>query len=248
MKLFLTSSPCIARIDEDGNEIGELNPENYFVDNLAEIWTDHSRLLLIASDPDDYEANDDMAGEYGRMFMEKGLTISDVAVVDSRNEEAIDGFLWGADIVIISGGHVPTENAFFTRMNLQEKLPYFDGIVIGISAGSMNCASTVYAQPEHTGESIDPDYERWLTGLGLTDFNILPHYQEVKDRILDGVRLYEDITFEDSFDHEFIVLVDGSYMAIDEDGAWIFGESYVIADGEMEQISEVGEVLEVYQE
>lgn len=246
MKLFLTSSPCISRIEDDGREVGELNTENYFLDNLTDMWVDGSKLLLIAADPDAHETNDDMAMEFGRMFMEKGLFVSDVAVVDSRNEEAIDGYLWGADAIILSGGHVPTENAFFTRMNLREKLPYFDGIVMGISAGSMNCADAVYAQPELEGESIDPDYERWIPGLNLTDFNILPHYQEVKDRILDDKRLYEDITFADSYDNEFVVLVDGSYMLIDEDGAWIFGEAYVISDGEIEQISEVGDVIEVY--
>ncbi len=51
------------------------------------------------------------------------------------------------DIVWLGGGHVPTENAFFRKIHLKESLECFEGIVIGISAGSMNCAESVYAQP-----------------------------------------------------------------------------------------------------
>jgi len=31
----------------------------------------------------------------------------------------------------------------------------------------MNCADTVYAQPEEPGEAVDPDYQRFIPGLGL---------------------------------------------------------------------------------
>ena len=68
---------------------------------------------------------------------------------------------------------------------------------MGISAGHMNCAEIVYAQPEMPGEAVDPDYRRFIPGLGLTKYNILPHYQAVKDDYVDGMRLFEDITFRD---------------------------------------------------
>ena len=32
----------------------------------------------------------------------------------------------------------------------------------------MNCAETVYAQPELEGESMDPEYQRFLPGFGIT--------------------------------------------------------------------------------
>ena len=73
-----------------------------------------------------------------------------------------------------------------------------------------------------------PDYEKFIPGLALTDVNILPHYQQVKDNILDGLRLYEDITFADSMDHLFFALPDGSYYYEDDDSAAFFGEVYHI--------------------
>ena len=109
----------------------------------------------------------------------------------------------GAQLLII---------AFFASMDLRNLLADFDGVIIGISAGSMNCADTVYAQPEEPGEAVDPDYQRFIPGLGLTTRNILPHYNQVKDNVLDGLRLFEDITAADSAGHTFYILPDGSYI------------------------------------
>ena len=57
----------------------------------------------------------------------------------------------------------------------------------------MNCAKTVYAHPERAGEAIDPQYKRFIPGLGLTKRMILPHYQMIKDDVLDNLRAMEDI-------------------------------------------------------
>ena len=117
-------------------------------------------------------------------------------------------------------------------------------MVLGISAGSMNMAETGYAQPEEPGES-GPDYERFIPGLGLTDINILPHYQKVKDYLVDDLRLFEDITFPDSMGHCFFALPDGSYIYQDEQIQLLCGKGYSVIDGIMEQINEDGEVLDL---
>ena len=96
------------------------------------------------------------------------------------------------------------------------------------------------------GESIDPDYERFIPGLGLTNLNILPHYQMVRDNILDGRRLYEDITFADSIGHAFLVLVDGSYVLEEEDRCEVYGEAYLIFSGKMMKICDEGDMLSLY--
>ena len=115
---------------------------------------------------------------------------------------------------------------------------------MGISAGSMNLADEVYAQPEEPGES-DPEFERFIPGLGLTDVNILPHYQKVKDNILDGQRLYEDITFADSWDHCFFALPDGSWIYQDEEELTLLGEAYMIRNGVIELLTLDGETLDL---
>ena len=119
----------------------------------------------------------------------------------------------------------------------------FHGIVVAWSAGSMNCADTVYAGPELEGEAIDPLYERWIAGLGLTDINIFPHFQSLKDDYLDGLRLIEDITYDDSVGHEIVALNDGSYIMLEDGKTTLYGEAYMIKDRQQRQICKDGESI-----
>ena len=109
----------------------------------------------------------------------------------------------------------------------------------------MNCADIVYAQPEMPGEAVDPSYQKFIQGLGLTDVNVLPHYQAVKDDWVDGLRLMEDITYPDSIGRAFHAIVDGSFVLQTEDRKEIRGEAYRIADGQIRKVCEYGEVLKL---
>ena len=142
------------------------------------------------------------------------------------------------DVIWLGGGHVPTQNKFFGDISLREKMEGFRGIIIGISAGAMNAADVVYAQPEHEGEAIDPDFHRFITGLNLTKTNILPHYQMVKDWYLDGKRLFEDITYGDSYGRTFLALEDGSYLMVRNGEERVWGNAYEISEGQIKKISE----------
>ncbi|MBO6270683.1 MAG: dipeptidase E, partial [Clostridium sp.] len=57
-------------------------------------------------------------------------------------------------------------------------------------------------------------------------------------RILDGKRLFEDITYPDSLGREFYVLPDGSYIYSRDGEEEILGEAWRIADGKLEKISQ----------
>jgi dipeptidase E len=166
-------------------------------------------------------------------------------MIDSRNERDAARLITLSDVVLLGGGHVPTQNEFFARIGLRALLREYTGVVIGVSAGSMNCTSPVYAQPELPGESVDPEYKRFIPGLNLSKIQILPHYQMVRDNILDDKRLYEDITFSDSFGRSFYVLIDGSYVMRKDDTYTLWGEGYLIRNGRMERICQSGEHITI---
>lgn len=109
--------------------------------------------------------------------------------------------------------------------------------MIGYSTGTMNCAETVYAPPELEGESMDEGYERFLSGLEITELMILPHYQALKNDILDGKRVLEDLIYPDSYGREFYALEDGSYIIIEDETTTLFGAAHLIKDGAIKQIS-----------
>ena len=99
--------------------------------------------------------------------------------------------------------------------------------------------------PEEEGEAIDPEYQRFLTGLDLTKINLLPHYQENKDDVLDGLRIYEDIACPDSIGKTFYAIPDGSYLFIDAVKEELRGEAYMVKDGVISQVSSCGDVLPI---
>lgn len=239
MIAFLTSSPCVPNADR-----AILNPENGFVERLAEVLPENCSCLFICSDPDSPELTDRFGGDMADAFREAGLEFGDFAVLDRRNQDEAQMCIWQSDLIILAGGHVPTQNAFFNEIGLRELLQDYQGVIMGISAGTMNSADRVYAQPEEDGESA-PEFERFLPGLGLTWVNVLPHYQQVRDDELDGLRLFEDITYADSMGECFFALVDGSYLLVRDGQTLLFGEAYCIEDGAIRQIAEAGGCIEL---
>ena len=222
-----------------------MNPQNRFVEELLfNIKRNNVRALFVCSDPDTHEFTDACAASMRKGLEEIGIQFDAFNVLDGRNPDWTRQFVDNSEVIILAGGHVPTQNKFLKQIHLRENLKHFRGVVIGISAGSMNLAETVYVQPEEEGES-SPDFERSAPGLGLTDVNILPHYQKVKDNILDGKRLFEDVTYADSYGQMFFVLPDGSYFFQDDDGLYLYGESYIIHDGEIDPIQGDDECLDM---
>lgn len=169
---YLVSSPG-GQYKVDGKRLpSNLNTDNGFVDNLKLHWKENSRGLIICASPDITEINDSIKKIFELSFPMSGLFITEFDVCDNRNTEIVQK-ISDYDVVILTGGHVPTQNDFFERIHLKKMLKQFDGILIGISSGSMNSAEVVYAQPELEGESMDLKYQRFLTGLGITNLLLL---------------------------------------------------------------------------
>lgn len=224
MTYFLTSSPTIGRG-------GPLNPANGFVEELRAAVKPGCAALFLTSEPDDSAFTEQVSGNLRRAFSDAGLTFSAFDALDRRNMAEAERLVSGAGLIVLSGGHTPTENRFFRELGLRETLRRFDGVLVGISAGSMNCAETVYCHPELPGETTDPDYRRFVPGLGLTEKMILPHWQELKDATLDGKRLVEDVALPDSLGRTFYAIPDGSYL-LGRDGREEFrGAAWRLADG-----------------
>ena len=239
MKLFITSSPFI-----DGADRAIMDPQNGLIQRLKQALPPYCRCLYICSSPDRRDLNCTFGADVFQIFAQEGMAFSHYAVLDGDNFYEARKLVGESDLIVLAGGHVPTQNAFFHKIHLPELLENYDGVVLGISAGSMNMAEIVYAQPEEPGESV-PEFKRFAPGLALTPVNILPHYQKVKDNYLDGKRLFEDITYADSLGHEFFALPDNSYFFQDDECLLLCGKAYRIQDGILELLTRNGEVLDM---
>ena len=245
MILFMTSSPCDDNVPAGVHLPCILDQSNGFVENLRACWKPDSRLVVVCSDPYNHPLNDEMHDTFKKAFIYHGLSVSSSALLDARNERDAARLIALSDMVMLAGGHVPTELEFFHRLGLKKLMRGYTGVVMGVSAGTMNCAETVYVQPEEPGESVDPGFVRFAPGLGFTRFMLLPHYQKARHYWLDGRRLYEDITYGDSHGNAFVAMVDGTYIYQHAGKAVLCGEAYRIADGRIEQICEREQTLEL---
>ena len=237
MICFLTSAPLI------DTETFEYKDVNGFLTEIKAALKPGCRALFICSDPDRHEKTDIFSTNVRESFEKSGIDFESMDILDGRNEEKACELIKNAEFIILAGGHVPTQNRFFEKIGLGGLLKDFDGVLMGISAGSMNSAETVYAQPELDGEAIDTDYKRFLTGLGLTKTMVLPHYQAIKDDVLDGMRVFEDMAYPDSMGREFYAIPDGSYILIKDGRQELRGEAWLIKDGRLEKISELDEKI-----
>ena len=240
MTLFITSSPFI-----DGADRAILSNANEFVDRIRAVLPDNPTVTFVCSNPEDHRGICEFAAITTAAFAEVGIHFSGYQVLDGNNASHAYGMITHSDFVVLAGGHVPTQNAFFRKIRLRHILSKYKGVVMGISAGSMNMAEEVYVQPEEPGESIDPNYRRFAPGLGLTRVNICPHYQKVKHNILDGKRLFEDITYGDSIGREFFALPDNSYFYQDSYGLLLCGKAWRIHNGILELLTREEEVLDM---
>ena len=234
MTIFLTSSPTLGWA-------GPLNPANGFVDELKKALATPIRCAMVSSFPDDKEITDRMAWELRECFEWAGMAFDHFEVIDRRTEQYAPRIIRSANFVILCGGHVPTENAFFTELGLKDLMRGFDGVAMGISAGSMNCASDVYSPPELEGEAKDPAYRRRCKGLGLTDINLLPHFQNLRNARIDGLRLVRDIVAPDSMEHTIYCLHDGSYFLITKGYTLLCGRADIMRGGKLRSACRDGE-------
>ena len=102
-------------------------------------------------------------------------------------------------------------------------------------------AESVYCIPELEGESTDLNFSRNLIGLGLTNINILPHYDIFKEFILDNKKFIDEIILPDTYERTIYALNNGSYILVD-DKNYLYGEAYLLKDGSITKTNNDDEV------
>lgn len=244
-KLLITSCLDIYSKDESGTRIPHnFGNKNGVFDNISKFVDKYDNFVFVASDPDNHIATDIYAGVTIESF-KLTLPFKNYTILDGRNKSQAKEIIESADFIFLCGGHVPTQNKFFNEIRLREIIHNTKALICGGSAGSMNMADVVYAQPELEGESIDNNYRRYLPGLGLTNISILPHFNERINDTLDGKSILNDISIPDSINRPFIAISDGDYILVTDDEVIMYGESYLFNGGSYSKLTEQGSVTNI---
>lgn len=212
-----------------GTYIMTSNFPNGFKDETAKMFQDkiiqRKKFAFIASEFEKlHEKTDGYCRFFLNMFEEKGIHFDESYVVDGRMTiEDAQRAVKTADVVWLSGGDTPTEFRYLQQYGLDKILKQHDGVIIGMSAGSINMAGTAVCTLS-CGHSKQLVYK----ALGCVDIHVEPHF--VRNRVSDEL-------LELSKEYELYGLCDESCIICSNEIMEFYGEIYRIADGIIEQVS-----------
>lgn len=224
MVLFLTSN--IGGIKkENGQKIPvEFYSKNQFLLNMKKSLKNNKKFVLIASNPFNFEQNDKFLEMDIEALKLSNLSFDECLILDNRNKTKVSEVLKDSSLIFLCGGNTYIQNQFFNEIDLKNYIKELDSTIVGISAGAINSADIVFNSPEEDNDLSNPYI---LVGLGLTEFNIEPHFDIHNDNILQMKSILDE-----SYKRVIYGLPDGSYIV----GNKVYGRCYKIYQGNIEII------------
>lgn len=174
-----------------------------------------------------YALNDEQANVAFDAFHLSGMTFDQYLVLDARTLRRADE-VRDADLVLLAGGDPREEMDFYDEVGLHSLLDTGRSVIVGVSAGSINAAVSVFNSPERIRT---PEYAIRYRGLGLTDLNIEPHFKH-DAKLQDEDRKHQRETLlEESTRKTIYALSNGSHIFDDGCHRMLYGEGYQVSDG-----------------
>ena len=182
------------------------------------------RFAFVASE---FELLHEKTDKYFRFFLDmfekSGISFKEAYVVDGRmTAKEATRVVSEADVIWLSGGDTPTQFAYFQKYGLDKIIKNHKGVVIGMSAGSINMAETAICTLScgHRKQEI-------YKGSGCVNISVEPHF--VRSNISDElIKLSENYTIYG--------LCDDSVIVCEDDRVEFYGEIYRILKGNIERI------------
>lgn len=160
---------------------------NGFHAQAAEVFREkiskRDKFAFVASE---FEMLHEKTDKYFHLFLDMfegiGIHFEEAYVVDARmSAEEAQREVLEADVVWLSGGDTPTQFGYFRKYGLDKVLREHDGVIIGMSAGSINMAKTSICTLScgHYKQEI-------YNGLGCVDLTVEPHFvrENVSEELL----------------------------------------------------------------
>lgn len=170
-----------------------------------------------------HEKTDNYFHLFLNMFERVGIHFEEAYVVDGRmSVDEAQKKVAAADVVWLSGGDTPTQFQYLKKYGLDTVIKQHDGIIIGMSAGSINLAkiSICTLTCEHYKQEI-------YNGLGCVDVSVEPHFvrNEVSKELIDLSKKYT-----------IYGLCDDSIIVCSGKTIEFYGEIYKLTNGNIEEI------------
>lgn len=186
---------------------------------LKDIPTD-STITFIATTFNNYEKTDYNLSKIIDMFTNISINFKTIHLIDSRIEEStMKEYLKESNIIFLMGGDPEEQMAKINEYHLTSIIKNFSGIILGVSAGSMNQTTNVIYYDEENGERLIK-YE----GLGFLDINLYPHLD------FNNIPYLKEI-FEVSNYGKILALPNESFIKIENNIPKYYGDHYYVENG-----------------
>lgn len=185
-------------------------------ERLKKLIVKRTKFAFVASEFEKrHEETDHYFQLFLNMFHEKGIKFEEEYVIDGRiSKEEAQKKVQEADVVWLSGGDTIAEYKYFLEYGLVQIIREHTGIVIGMSAGSINLSKTAICTV-----SCGHDKQEIYNALGCVNISVEPHF--VADKVSKEV-------LELSRNYLIYGLCDGSIIVCQDGSTEFFGEIYRI--------------------
>src|SRR5574344_310147 len=168
-----------------------------------------------------YKDNDKFAKYLLDFFRSINIQFNKVNMIDYRvsKSEAIN--LLNSPNVFIMGGDPYPEMQYINEYNLNDYLKEYSGVIMGISAGSINMARDVILAKD---VKEDIPEELFYKGIGVTNINIEPHFKLENNYHLKEI-------YHASINNRIICLPNSSFIRIENNIPKYYGPFYIVENG-----------------
>lgn len=179
-------------------------------------------ITFIATTFDNYEKNDLYYNNLIKHFKNIDITFNKAYLIDNRVEKDLaKDYILKSNIIFLMGGDTKKQMDLVKEYDLFEILKSKEGIILGVSAGSMNQSSRVVYKNDYNNYVIE-DYE----GLGYIDINIYPHLD------FNNIDYLKEV-FEVSNYIKTVALPNDSFIRIENNNIDFVGEYYTIQNSKI---------------
>ena len=179
-------------------------------------------IVFIATTFDDYEKNDLYYNNLIKHFKNIDITFNKAYLIDNRvAKDLAKDYILKSNIIFLMGGDAKKQIDSVKEYDLFEILKSKEGIILGVSAGSMNQSSRVVYKNDYNNYVIE-DYE----GLGYIDINIYPHLD------FNNIDYLKEV-FEVSNYTKTVALPNDSFIRIENNNIDFVGEYYTIQNSKI---------------
>lgn len=179
-------------------------------------------IVFIATTFDDYEKNDLYYNNLIKHFKNIDITFNKAYLIDNRvDKDLAKDYILKSNIIFLMGGDTKKQIDSVKEYDLFEILKSKEGIILGVSAGSMNQSSRVVYKNDYNNYVIE-DYE----GLDYIDINIYPHLD------FNNIDYLKEV-FEVSNYTKTVALPNDSFIRIENNNIDFVGEYYTIQNSKI---------------